>query len=46
LRSTIFKIEIPSKQPRSEEFKREIGMIAKQIKVPAFVPNDEKAKEI
>lgn len=42
----MFKVEIPSKAPRSEEFKKEVGEIAAKIKVPEFVPNDEKAKEI
>lgn len=46
LRATIFKLEIPSKTPRSEEFRKEVGLIASKIKVPEFVPNDEKAKEI
>ena len=46
LRATIFKIEIPSKTPRSDDFRKEVGEIASKIEVPKFVPNDEKAKEI
>ncbi len=46
LRANVFKIEIPSKTPRTEEFRKEIGLLATKFKVPEFVPNDEKAKEI
>jgi len=46
LRAKIFLIEIPDKKPRSNEFKLEVANMASQIKVPKFVPNDEKAKEI
>ena len=46
MRAKIFNVEIPSKTPRSEEFKKEVGEIASKIKVPEFVPDDEKAKEI
>lgn len=46
LRANIFFIEIPSKAPRSEEFRIEVGENAAFFKPPAFVPNDEKAKEI
>jgi len=46
LRANIFFIEIPSKAPRSEEFRIEVGESADFFKPPAFVPNDEKAKEI
>ena len=46
LRAMIFNVPIPSEAPRSEEFRKEVGAIAAQIKVPEFVPNDEKAKEI
>ena len=46
LRANIFFIEIPSKNPRSEEFRIEVGENADFFKPPAFVPNDEKAKEI
>jgi len=46
LRARIFFIEIPSKTPRSEDFRKECGELASAIKLPAFVPNDEKAKEI
>ena len=46
LRAKIFKIEIPSKSPRSEDFRKELGKMASKIKVPEFVPNDSKAKEI
>jgi Ubiquitin-activating enzyme active site len=46
LRATNFKVEIPSKTPRSEEFRKECGKLAAKFEVPKFVPNDEKAKEI
>jgi len=46
LRATIFFIEIPSKQPRSETFRKQCSDAADHFKVPAFVPNDAKAKEI
>lgn len=46
LRANIFKLEIPSKAPRSEEFRKYCGQEAAQVSVPKFVPNDEKAKEI
>src|SRR3569833_2893618 len=44
LRATVFKIKIPSETPRSEQFRKEIGTLAAQVKVPPFVPSDEKAK--
>lgn len=44
LRATVFFVEIPSKEPRSEAFKFEVGAKAATIKVPDFVPNDEKSK--
>ena len=40
LRATIFKIEIPAKNPRSEDFRKETGKLAATFKVPDFVPND------
>ena len=46
MRATVFKIKIPSETPRSEPFRKEIGTLAAQVKVPPFVPSDEKAKEI
>ncbi len=46
LRANIFKVEIPSKTPRTEDFRRHCGLEATKFKVPDFVPNDEKAKEI
>lgn len=46
LRANVFKIELPSKTPRTEEFRKEVGLMASQFKVPEFIPNDEKAKEI
>ena len=42
----MFKIEIPSKTPRTDEFKRICGELALKVFVPEFVPDDEKAKEI
>lgn len=46
LRANVFKIEIPSKTPRTEEFRKECAERAAKVEVPKFVPNDEKAKEI
>ena len=46
LRANIFFIEIPSKNPRSEEFRLEVADTANFFKMKPFVPNDEKAKEI
>lgn len=46
LRANVFKVKIPSKTPRTEEFRRECGKVATKFEVPKFVPNDEKAKEI
>ena len=46
LRATVFKIEIPSKTPRTDDFKKYCGLEATKFSVPEFVPNDEKAKEI
>lgn len=46
LRANIFKVEIPDKNPRSDAFKKLVGSQASQIKVPEFVPDDSKAKEI
>lgn len=46
LRANTFKIPIPDAKPRSEKFRFLVGLKASSIKVPDFVPNDEKAKEI
>jgi hypothetical protein len=46
LRANIFFIEIPSKAPRSEEFRLEVAENADYFKPAAFVANDAKAKEI
>lgn len=46
LRATIFHIEIPSQQPRSDDFRAEVAENADFFKAPAFVPDDAKAKEI
>lgn len=46
LRATIFFIEIPSKTPRTEEFRMEVAENADFFKPATFVPNDQKAKEI
>jgi len=46
LRARIFFIEIPSKTPRTDDFRKDCGELAGAIKMPPFVPNDEKAKEI
>ena len=42
----MFFVEIPSKTPRVEAFKRECGEKASNIKVPDFKPDVEKAKSI
>lgn len=46
MRATIFLIEIPSKNPRSKEFKLDVAEMASAFKVPEFVPDESKAKEI
>lgn len=46
LRANTFKVKIPDANPRSEDFRKLVGEKAAAIKVPDFVPNDEKAKEI
>lgn len=46
LRAQIFFVEIPTKEPRSDAFKKECGEIASQVKVIEFIPDDSKAKEI
>jgi hypothetical protein len=46
LRAKIFFIEIPSKTPRTEEFRIEVAENAEFYKPVDFVPNDQKAKEI
>jgi hypothetical protein len=46
LRATIFKVKIPSEKPRSEEFKRMLGEMAKAVAVPEFKVDEHAAKEI
>lgn len=46
LRASIFFIEIPSKEPRSDDFRKECAEQANTYKPAAFVANDAKAKEI
>ena len=46
LRATIFKIKIPSDQPRSDAFRKELGEMAAKMKVPDFVPSDAEAQAI
>ena len=46
LRAKTFFIEIPNKNPRSEDFRMEVAESADFFKPAAFVPNDKKAKEI
>lgn len=46
LSATIFRVKIPSTQPRSEAFKREVGEMASAVKVPEFVVDESAAKEI
>mmetsp|Transcript_13065 Transcript_13065/g.17634 ORF Transcript_13065/g.17634 Transcript_13065/m.17634 type:complete len:114 (+) Transcript_13065:3507-3848(+) len=46
LRATMFFVELPSQEPRSDAFKKECGEIASQITPPPFTPNEDKAKAI
>jgi hypothetical protein len=46
LRANVFFIELPTKTPRTEEFKKHCGEIASHVKVAEFKPNEAKAKEI
>lgn len=46
LRATVFYIAIPTKTPRTEEFRKHCGEVASQVKVAEFKPNEAKAKEI
>lgn len=46
LRATVFFVDIPSKEPRTEAFRLECGTKASTLKVPEFKPNEEKAKEM
>ena len=46
LMATIFRVKIPSEQPRSDIFKKEIGLMAKTVKVTEFIADDAAAKEI
>ena len=46
LRANIFHIEIPSKAPRTDEFKKQVGEMAKAFKPKEFIPDDSKANEI
>jgi len=46
LRATIFFIEIPNKEPRSEEFRRDVGDMATNFEPEEFKPDESKAKEI
>jgi hypothetical protein len=41
-----FKIPIPYQNPRNEESKFKMGATAAELKLPEFVPNQLKAKEI
>ena len=38
--ATVYSLELPTKQPRTEQFRRECGEIAAKIEVTEFVPND------
>lgn len=46
LLATTFNCEIPTKSPRSLEFKQEIAVKANLYKLEDFVPNEEKANKI
>lgn len=46
LRATIFRIKIPSDKPRTDQFRKELGQMAAQVKVDDFVLDDSAAKEI
>lgn len=42
----MFFIELPSKTPRTDEFRKHCGGLAAAFKQPEFVPNEDKAKSI
>jgi len=46
LRATIFRIKIPTTQPRTQEFRLKVGEMAAKIKVAEFVADDSAAKAI
>jgi hypothetical protein len=46
LRANLFFITIPSKTPRTDEFRQDVAESAAFFKVKPFVANDAKAKEI
>ena len=46
LRAKIFCIEIPSKTPRTDEFRKNVAHTAAFLKVPDFVPDEGATKEI
>ena len=46
LRAKVFCIKIPSENPRTEEFRKQVGAVAIQFKVREFVVDDNAAKEI
>jgi hypothetical protein len=46
LRATIFHIEIPTENPRTDKFRAQVAEDADFFKPPPFKPNDAKAKEI
>ena len=46
LRAKVFCIKIPSENPRTEEFRKQVGAVAIQFKVTEFVVDDNAAKEI
>lgn len=43
LRASIFKIKVPE-NPRSEQTKKDIAILASKIQVTDFKPSDEKSK--
>jgi len=42
----MFFVELPTKTPRTEEFRKQCGMKAAAFKQAKFVPNEDKAKSI
>ena len=46
LRATIFRVKIPTAQPRTDEFRLKVGEIAAKFKVAEFVADDSAAKAI
>jgi len=44
--ATIFKVKVPAENPRSDQFRVEVGRMAEDVKVKEFEPDQNAAKEI